>query len=363
MASSDPAYFRPVTKKKPDPISVRGTGRWVYKPDLASAACRKAFYDDGRVALKAEDGKGPQLHPAEDGQPGYVVLKVYAANVITSMQIAAAGTRAAASDVLRISVSRDAGLHYKPVWEAKGTGPQTAKLALLDEVAGVTQCLIKIEMQAARRHDVGLDAIDITTITQLNRLNLPKLTRGPNEVVLRADRQAESAEIWPSLHAGKHRELAVEEEGVRADDKGDGGYKATLGAAENNKECFVTWRLDVPTDITAVTYVAQSNAPMAGSYVSLQNGWENGKFKEFYRHRAWSKAERPADGAHDRGRAGRQPRGLLPHRLLQQGWRGGLPHGRPPERAAPRGAQAARRGLSSHSRSPTAGPSTVPAAM
>ncbi len=51
-----------------------------------------------------------------------VVFKVYAANVITSMRIEATGLCTTREDSLRICVSRDAGLHWRPVWNAAGTG-------------------------------------------------------------------------------------------------------------------------------------------------------------------------------------------------------------------------------------------------
>ena len=283
---SDPAYYRPVTAKKPDPNSlhpsIRGNGRWLFKPDLTNTACRKTFYDDSRVALRAEDGQGPQLHPTEDGKPAFVTFKVYAANVITSLAIDMDSTRANATDQLRVLVSRDAGLRFREVWAAKEIGPHSTKMLLLDEVAGVTQCLIKVEIQGGR-HSVGVDSLAITTTTQVNRLTLPALALGANTVVLRADRQAEMAELWPALHAGKYRETVDAERDVFSDEKPDGMYKATLGPSVNGQECFAAWRLAVPTDITGVSYAVVCTNRSAQQWVALSHGWEREKTAEFYR--------------------------------------------------------------------------------
>jgi len=284
----DPLCFRPVKTADRDPNSfhpsIRGNGRWLCVPDLSIAACRDVFYDEAGVALAAEDGQGPRVHPAKDQQPGFVVFKVYAANVITSLQIEAQGQRANPQDILQISVSRDAGLHFQPVWKAEQTGAVSAKLTLRDEVAGVTQCLVKVEFSGAQRHRVGLDSLQLTTTTQVNRLTLPKLVRGANEVVLRADRQVESAELWPPLHEGHYRDTAIDSQGIHTGDAVDAGYKATIGAAANGEECFVMWGLRVPSPITAFTCAAQTNAPVPGAYVSLQAGWQRDALREFHRH-------------------------------------------------------------------------------
>ena len=287
-SDGDLAYFRPMPNgSDPDGKNgenhIRGNGRWVFEPNLAAGDCRKVFYEDQGVALRSEDGAGPNLHPAESATAAWVIFKVYAANVITSMRIEAAGLRATGDDSLSVSVSRDAGLHWRPVWNAEGTGPQTMRLALRDEVAGVTQCLIKIEMRAAQsKSNVGLDSFRVVTITQLDRLTLPKLTLGTNEVLLRADEQVETTELWPVLHAGAYRQTAVEEDNVFSDKQPDGMYKATLGAGVNGRECSVTWRLAVPTDITSVTYGVISTNRSPQSWVSLRRSWDGSSFEPFH---------------------------------------------------------------------------------
>ncbi len=291
VPAKDPAYFRPMANgSDPDDQhglnNLRGNGRWLLRPDLAAKDCRKVLYDDEGVALWAEGGGGPNLHPAAPGSTAFAVFKVYAANAITSTEIEAAGLRTSDADDLRVLVSRDAGLHWTTAWQAQGTGRQTIRVRLRDEVAGVTQCLIKVQMRAARNgHDVGLDTFQATTITQVNRLTLPKLALGVNQVLLRADDQVETAELWPPLHAGAYRRTAAEEDNAFSDKEPDGMYKATLGAGVNGRECSVAWRLAVPSEIAAVTYGAVCTNRSDQSYVSLRHSWDGSQFQEYHRKR------------------------------------------------------------------------------
>lgn len=287
-SDGDLVYFRPMPNgSDPDGKDgenhIRGNGRWVFEPNLAAGDCRKVFYEDQGVALRSEDGDRPDLHPANTATTAWVIFKICAANVITSMRIEAAGLRATGDDSLSVSVSRDAGLHWRPVWNAEGTGPQKMRLALRDEVAGVSQCLVKIEMRAAQsKGNVGFHSFRVVTITQLDRLTLPKLTLGTNEVLLRADEQAETTELWPVLHAGAYRQTVFEEDNIFSDKEPDGMYKATLGAGVDGRECSVTWWLAVPTDITSVTYGVISTNRSPQSWVSLHRSWDGSSFEQFH---------------------------------------------------------------------------------
>ena len=114
---------------------------------------------------------------------------------------------------------------------------------------------MKVELRAANTStNVGLNTLRLTTITQLNRRTLPKLTLGTNRVRLFAGEQTESTLLWPPLHAGLYRQTIFQEDRVHGTKEPDGIYKATLGSAVNGEECSATWRLEVPTDISGITY-------------------------------------------------------------------------------------------------------------
>jgi hypothetical protein len=281
-------YYRPLGGRDPDGQhglnNIRGNGVWVFEPDLASADCRRVFYDFQGVQTRPEDGTGPNLRPESSRKAASVVFKVSAANVITSMRIEGSGLRSEADDVLRVLVSRNAGIRWTPVWQSQNTGSQKIRLKLRDEVAGVTECLVKVEIRAAKTStNVGLDAMKLTTLTQLNRRTLPKLTRGSNRVRLSADEQMESTLLWPPLHDGLYQQTVFQENRVHGTKEPDGIYKATLGSAVNGEGCSATWRLEVPTDITGVTYGVVATNRSSTSYVSLRHSFDGEDFQEFFR--------------------------------------------------------------------------------
>jgi hypothetical protein len=281
-------YYRPLDGKDPDEQhdlhNIRGNGVWLFEPDLRSADCRDVFYDACNVEIRVDGGSGPALHPARSGQPAQVVFEVSAANVITSMQIAGEGVRRGPDEVLRVLVSRYAGIGWTPVWEAGRTGLQPIEIQLRDEVAGVTECLVKVEMSPAdKATGVGLNRLRFTTITQVNRRTLPKLTLGANQVGLSADRQVETTVLWPPLHAGLYKKTVHQARNIYTDEEPDGMYKATLGAGANGLPCEATWRVNAPAEILGCTLGAVVTNRSADSYVSLQYSYDGEQFTEFYR--------------------------------------------------------------------------------
>jgi hypothetical protein len=288
-AANDPNYFRPLANgSDPDDQhglnNIRGNGVWLFAPDLAAPDRDALFYDSQNIAEVAVGLTEPHLHPAEAGELTSVTYKISAANVITSLWIDADAFRNDTADQLSISVSRTAGIRWQQVWQSDMLGRQPIALALRDQVAGVTQCLVRIEMLAAQRPDsVGIGSLKFRTITQLNRRAIPKLTLGSNQVVLTADEQLETTELWPPLHDGKYQETVYAESGVFSDQQPDGQYKATLGAGVNGQPGWATWRLAVPTDIVDVALGVISTNRSPRSYVSLQYSWDGQQFDEFDR--------------------------------------------------------------------------------
>ncbi len=287
VAANDPDYFRPMANgSDPDDQhglnNLRGNGVWQFEPELSGASRARLFYDFSGLADPA--APGPHLHPIQSGR-AYAVFEISAANVITSMQIEARGLAATEADHLRLSVSRDACLHWTQVWESTRPGPQAIQVHLREPVAGGVQCWIKVEMEAAETaRNAGLDKLHVTTTTQLDRRTLPALTLGSNEVLLRADAQVPTVELWPALHAGHDKETAFAEDHVFSADQPDGMYKATLGAGVNNQPCSVTWRVPVPDEIADVTFDTVSTVRNSHSYVSLQYSWNGRDFTEFHRN-------------------------------------------------------------------------------
>lgn len=297
-------YFRPLPNgSDPDGqkniCNLRSNGEWVFEPDLTSPEAKKVFYDAQGIRIAATS---PLLRSQAVGSTNWVVFQVSAANIITSMRLEAEAIRAKPSDFLRISVSRNAGIQWQPVWwgearseiepyqrqgggHAAEAGREKIQLKLRDEVAGGPFCWIKIEMSAAEDPaSVGLDSLKFTTTTLVNRLTLPALTLGTNTVQLMADAPAETVELWPFLHGDLYTNTVFEAQDVFSAAEPDGMYKATLGAGVNNKECPATWRVQVPNDVLSVSYTVVATVRTARKWVSLQHSWDGVEFKEFHRH-------------------------------------------------------------------------------
>lgn len=101
-------------------------------------------------------------------------------------------------------------------------------------------------------------------------------------MLLRADEQVETTVLWPPLHNNSYKRTVFRAENLHSDKKPDGIYKATLGAGKNGEECFATWRVAVPTDITDVTYGAVVTTRSNHHRVILQHSWDGEHYTKFY---------------------------------------------------------------------------------
>jgi len=286
------AYCRPTTHTiDPDDISVagdmRGNGRWVLAPDLTTTAYRLAIYDEAGTVHRSEDGgAGPAVHPAAAGAAGTLTFKVYGANVVTSGSLVLQGYRATAADALSVSVSRNAGITWQEIWSASGTGAIAAEIPLsAAAVGGTWEYLCRVTMSAAGdRTACGVDDVALTTITQVNRLALPRLQRGANRVSLRLGEQQESHMLWPALHAPAgtplFEETAESHENVYAASSSLQFSSAVLRPVLGGVPAQVTWRLTTPTPITGLRYGGSVlvRTPGPADRVDLQHSFDGATF-------------------------------------------------------------------------------------
>jgi len=271
-------YFRPnAAGNDPDlgdlAGDMRGNGRWLFSPDLFSPDYRWVIHDETGVVHRIEAGStGPNLHPGTAGQIASVTFKVYGANVITSGRATLLGYRSSPDDVLRLSVSRDAGLNWETVWTAAGTGLISADIPLTAAVlGGAFEYLCRIEMLSdGDAPDCGLVNLELETLTQVNRLSLPGLRRGTNLVQFSLGQQTESLMLWPPLHddggGALYLDTAASDANVLAMDSPHHFYSAVLRPATGGVPAQVTWRFDTPTDITSLYYggslLARESGPL-----------------------------------------------------------------------------------------------------
>ncbi|HYG75577.1 MAG TPA: hypothetical protein VEK08_11290 [Planctomycetota bacterium] len=151
----DPRYYRPLHGKDVEGKhnkNIRASGVWQYQVDFKDPAAQQQIFSASGVKWTPDGVRGP----------GSVVLKVSAANVVTSAKILLSGSG------LKASVSRMAGTRWDPINLTNGNAQ------LVDEVAGVTQYLLKVELDESG----VLSRAQIETITQINRTSLPPFRVG-----------------------------------------------------------------------------------------------------------------------------------------------------------------------------------------
>jgi len=251
---------------------IRGNGVWKFTPSLTAADWKKAVHSATNIG--AADGG---LQPEKAGAPAEVVYKIQTANVATSQVITAAFTRKSADDTAKIFVSTSNGLHWKEVWKADATGDVPAKVALLKDVNGAYEVLIKVELQAkAAPADAQLKSLAVETTTMLNSKTQPRLNLGKNTVYVGAGEQTESIVFWPELHGGKYKELIAEEQNI-ACVKEHIGYQGAVHPAKAKEDAWLVYRIDAPADITKLTYGGRFYNRAPGSHADMLHSFDGGK--------------------------------------------------------------------------------------
>jgi hypothetical protein len=254
LEGDGPRNFRPVRGNQDVDSngSIRANGLWRYTPDLRDPATRGLIHSESGVTW-TKDG----VRPVQE--TGSIVFKVNDANVVTSAKISLGATGAA------VSISRDAGINWQRMAADSG------EAQCLEEVAGVTEYLIKVELSGTNSH---LSSIVIETITQLNRPALPKLTRGANRIQVHLGPQVETTQFQPSIIGGNHKKTVHSEKGIDVDPQPD-FYKPTLRPAETGTPCYATWKVQTPTPITDLVFGGTICVKSPKDRVTLLHSWND----------------------------------------------------------------------------------------
>lgn len=260
---------------------IRASGFWQYAPDLRDPNAKDYLYDTEAVKF-GDSTKGFAIRAAEKSEPGSVVFRVPAANVVTSANLLLKASRATPDDAVTVEVSTTAGINYAPVWTFEGNGiDRKFEIDLMPLVAGTTEYLVRVNLSG---DGAGLEALAIETVTQINRAALPKLTRGSNRVQLTLGSQTETIQFQPSLVEGNHR-ATIDEETAIDIEKEIGYYKPILRPATNGTPGHMTWKIDTPTPITRVDYGATVCVKSAKDRVTLLHSWDGrGFISDFEKH-------------------------------------------------------------------------------
>ncbi|MCB1150123.1 hypothetical protein KDK88_01150 [bacterium] len=286
---SGPDYAR-MTTHDTDPnegayeANIRGNGYWSVRPDFSAADPAPWFHDlQGVVHRDADGGAGPALRPAAGAASAAITLKLAAANVLTSGTVHLAGTRGA-GDAVVLELSRDGGCTWQTVASPAAGAFDAWHVLTPALIGGAHEILVRATLTPdATRTDVGLDDLQITAFTQLNRMTLPRFQRGPNTVRFAAGPAHETITLKPSLHAGaalSYTQSTDSWSGVTARDEVDNFYKATLVPTTAGQDGQVTWRIDTPTDITGFEFGGSFIAKSTLDRVALEASWNGSDFTE-----------------------------------------------------------------------------------
>ncbi len=274
--------FRPLKDGKDvenqhDQQGIRANGIWHYAPDLRGPGAAVLVYDANGVKW-GDPRKGFAVRAAGE-EPGTVVFRVAAANVVASAKLALTASRETEEDAVSIEVSTTAGITYAPAWKSEATGvAMPAEIDLTPLVAGASEYLVKVQLSGK---GAGLESVAIDTLTQINRASLPRLSRGPNRVQLTLGPQVETVQFSPSIVEGNHSKTVAEERALDVE-KETGYYKPTLRPAENGTPGFATWKITTPAPITGVIYGGTICVKSPNDRVTLLHSWDGKSFTADY---------------------------------------------------------------------------------
>jgi hypothetical protein len=275
--TSDPAYYVPNEGKDPEAVNpryrIRGNGVRTWAPPLTADGLAKNAYS--MTGVRAAGASG--VEPAEAGKPGQVVFKVEGANVITSIKIKATLVRKGNDDVNAVSISTTNGLTWKEVWKNDKTGETPAELRLINEVSGAYEVLVKVELLGkAAASDAQLKDIGFETITMVNSKTQPSLRLGKNTVHVGVGEQTQSTVLWPELQADRYKPYVVEAKNVKTAAKHP-EYMGTMFAEKAGQEAYVVFKLDVPRDMTRLTYGGRLYNRGLRAHIDFLHSFDGGK--------------------------------------------------------------------------------------
>lgn len=271
---------------------LRGNGVWTFRPALTAAEYGKAVYQAANTRAVAPAG----LAPAATGTAAEIVFQVQSANVTTAQRIRASFSLRSADDQADIAVSTNHGLAWKEVWKADLAGSVDARVALIDEVNGAYETLLRIRLRAARdAADAVLTALEVRTTTALNARGQPRLNIGKNTIHVDAGDPTDSVVLWPELQNDRYRADAVESHNVKSVARHI-GYQGALYPATANEPAHVVFRLDAPRDFRRVSYGGRFYNRAPRSHIDLLHSFDAGRTWQ----RSWSltSTQQPWDVIH-----------------------------------------------------------------
>jgi len=266
------------------PANIRSNGRWDIAPDFATADVQGGWHQLVQLVHRDQDGgTGPALRPGPGANQADAVIKINAANVLTSARVYLAGQRGG-GDLVTLEISRDAGC----TWTQVAT-PAVGSFAGWHElpaslVGGAFEVLVRTRLAPdATRQDCGLDDLRVEAITQLNVKSLPRLQRGANRVRFAAGPPQETLTMRPSLHEGAEHHWsvsAIDYDGLTSQVNPQAYSSAIVVPTLASEPGSMTWRLDAPSELLGATFGGSFLARYGGpdNQVRLRYSWDGLNF-------------------------------------------------------------------------------------
>ena len=266
------------------PANIRSNGHWEITPDFSAADVRGGWHQlSGLVHVNQDGGAGPTLRPAPGANLADAIVKIDAANVLTSARVYLSGQRGS-GDQVTLEFSRDAGCNWTQV-AAPGAGSFAAWHDLpASLVGGAFEVLVRVRLVPdATRQDCGIDEIRIGATTQLNLKTLPRLQRGANRVRFAAGPPQETLTLQPTLHSGAEYNWTVSADshtGLTSMTAYQGYSSAITVPTLADVPGTVTWRIDAPSDLLGATFGGSFLTRYSGSgdQVRLRYSWDGQDF-------------------------------------------------------------------------------------
>ena len=251
-------------KKTPQELGTFGNGLWIFKPDLTKAAMLNDLY--GATNLAASNGG---LKATDAAKPGVVVFSINAANIATSAKALLDLDLPGASDACSVAISTDFGHSWQETWKSEKPGAEKAEVPLTG-VAANHQFLVKLTLTG----QAALKAIEIRTITQINKLTLPILTLGSNAIDVVAGDPTETILFWPEIQDNKFKESCLSSANL-VSEKGFEWHGCLW--LETPGSGNMVYAVETPGEMTELTYGGRFYNRAPKSSISLEHSTDEGK--------------------------------------------------------------------------------------
>ncbi len=243
-----------------------GNGTLEYDVPLAGGTFRGGSLQAENLACGAEDGRKPAVRVADPARPGLLVLRipssyVYLGGTVTLTSVVPSGGR------IRVSLSDNHGLDWKPVAEVRSSGAHTIELKPL--VYRRYDYRLRLALEGA---GTGLDALRIRHDVQHSQRALPALAEGENRIAFSAGPPEGTITIEGNVNPDRKGKQLVYTD-FRPQRAGVGEPHWRVTGAEGS----VTFPLETPGDLTRIRFGAHYRARDLGDGWDLQISFDDGK--------------------------------------------------------------------------------------